>query len=258
MIEIENILNQIGLSEKETKVYLALLELEYTTVQWIAKKTSLNRTTIYDILETLKAKGLVSFYVKNKIKYFVPAPPEKLSDMLEEKLAREGQLLKKLNEVLPSLNTIYNSKKTKPLIQFFENKEALEEMYLKMYAEGGASEDCFEYASWSDTFDVYPKDMRDRLFEYRKKYKIFTRQIAVRSEYTENWIKGDYAKKRYKEIRLIPNKGFDFGANIEMYNNKMVITMFNRETGLTGFYIESRELYKMLRTAFEFMWDAVA
>ena len=254
MIQAKNTLTQIGLSDKEAKVYIALLELEYTTVQWIAKKTDLNRTTIYDILESLKQKGLVSFYIKNKIKYFVAAPPEKIADILEEKIEREQRLFRNLKDMLPELNTIYNSKKIKPRVQFFESPEALEEVYIKMYGNGGAEESCFEYASWANHAEVYPKDMRQRMLEYRKKHDIFTRQIAVESEYTKPWIKPEYQTHRFKEIRLIEDTGFDFGANIEMYDNKIVITMFNRETGLTGFYIESRELYKMLRTACEFMW----
>lgn len=255
MIQVKNILGQIGLSDKEARVYLALLELEYTTVQWIAKKTDLNRTTIYDIVESLKQKGLVSFYVKNKVKYFVSAPPEKVADMLEEKLEREQRIFRNLKDLLPELNAMYNSKKIKPRVQFFESSEALEEVYMKMYGEGGAEESCFEYASWANHADIYPKDMRRRMLEYRKEHNIFTRQIAVESEYTKSWVTPEYQKNRFKEIRLIRDTGFDFGANIEMYDNKIVITMFGRETGLTGFYIESRELYKMLRTAFECMWQ---
>lgn len=255
MIQIKNTLTQMGLSDKEAKVYIALLELEYTTVQWIAKKTDLNRTTIYDILESLKQKGLVSFYIKNKVKYFIAAPPEKMADMLEEKLEREQRLFRNLKDLLPELNTIYNAKKIKPRVQFFESPEALEEVYVKIYGTGGGKESCFEYASWAENAAVYPTAMRERMLDYRKKYNIFTRQIAVESEYTKPWTTPEYQKKRFKEIRLIKNTGFDFGANIEMYDNKMVITMFGKETGLTGFYIESRELYKMLRTAFEFMWQ---
>ncbi|MBD3360629.1 hypothetical protein GF366_02380 [Candidatus Peregrinibacteria bacterium] len=88
MATIQKILTEIGLSEKETQVYLALLQLEHTTVQWIAKKTNLNRTTIYDILESLQKKGLVRFYVKDKTRYYIAAEPERLTEILEERIFR--------------------------------------------------------------------------------------------------------------------------------------------------------------------------
>jgi len=254
MEEIELILKQYGLSDKETKVYLAALELEHTTVSWIAKKSGLNRTTTYDILKYLQEKGLVSFYVKNKVKYFTCTDPDRLKELLEEKIFREKRLLGKLEQHLPELKAIYDAKKIKPKIQFFDSPESLGEMYFKMYGKGEGKEDCLEYASWGGEQDIYPKAMREKGLEHRKKYEIFSRQIAIENKYTKPWTTPEYQKNRYKEIRLIKKPDFDFGSNIELYNNKMVITVFGKNIGLTGFYIESPELYKMIRLMFEYMW----
>ncbi|MBD3360628.1 hypothetical protein GF366_02375 [Candidatus Peregrinibacteria bacterium] len=161
-----------------------------------------------------------------------------------------------LENLLPELRYLYEAKKVKPKVEFFDNPGHLEEMYLKMYGKGEADEDCLEYASWSEHYDVYPVKVREKLLKHRKKYNISIRQIAVESDYTKNWTEGAYAKNRFKKIRLIKEKGFDFGGNIETYNNRIVITMFNKETGLTGLMIESRELTKMIRTMFEYMWES--
>ncbi len=256
MEKLHTILKEIGLTDKEIKVYLSLLELEHTTVQWIAKKSNLNRTTVYDILFSLQQKGLTRFYVKEKTRYFVAAEPDRLTEILEEKIYKEKRVLNQLEKELPGLRALYESKKVKPKVEFFDNPRHLEEIYLKMYGKGASPEDCLEYASWSRHFEVYPKDTRERLLNYRKKHNIFIRQVAVKHPYTEKWIKGDYAKNRFKEIRLIKDTGFDFGGNIETYNNYVVITIFNKETGLTGLMIESYELTKMIRTMFEYMWRA--
>lgn len=260
MHKLEDILSQLGLSEKETKVYLALLQLEHSTVQWIAKKSGINRTTVYDILETLQQKGLARFYVKKGGKYFVAADPEKLVEMEEQKMQKQQSLLENLKKGLPELLSIYNSKKIKPKIQFFDSSEHLEEMYMNMYGQGKAQEDCIEYASWGEKPevlpDIFPQETRNKLLEHRKKHKIFIRQVAIKSNYTKDWIKPEYGKKRFKEVRLISKNGFDFGANLETYNNRIIIVQFNKETGLTGILIESRELCQMIRTMFEFMWQA--
>ena len=57
---LEKYLQDIGLNEKESKVYLALLAVDNSSVLDLSKKTELNRSTTYVVLETLAKKGLVS------------------------------------------------------------------------------------------------------------------------------------------------------------------------------------------------------
>lgn len=244
----------LGLSEKEAIVYLSTLELENTTVSWIAKKAGINRTTAYDILESLKDKGLVSFYLRGKVKYFMAADPDKIVGMLEDKIVRQQRAKENFLKVLPELQEVYGAKRIRPKIQFFDSPESLGQMYTHIYGKGGQQDDCLEYASWAKQYPIYPPEMRERLLEHRKKHGIFIRQIAVENEYTKPWVKGDYAEKRFKSVRLIPDDGFDFGSNFETYGDKLVLTVFDEKIGLTGMLIESRELVKMWRTAFEFMW----
>ena len=52
-------LEAFGLTEKESRVYLALLELGEAGIGEIAKKSAIKRTTLYDVVENLKKSGLV-------------------------------------------------------------------------------------------------------------------------------------------------------------------------------------------------------
>ena len=61
-----------GLSAKEAKVYLALLELGPSTMTEVARVANINRTTGYPVLETLAAKGLVYFINEAKIQKYTP------------------------------------------------------------------------------------------------------------------------------------------------------------------------------------------
>ena len=61
---------KIGLTEGESKVYLALTELGSSTVGPIVKKSGVAYSNIYDILHRLIEKGIVSFIIKNKTRYF--------------------------------------------------------------------------------------------------------------------------------------------------------------------------------------------
>jgi sugar-specific transcriptional regulator TrmB len=95
MAEID-ILEDLGLSEAEAKVYLALLENGSTLAGPIIKKTALHRGTTYQILQRLIEKGLVSFVIKAGKRYFEATSPHRFLEILREKEER-------IQEILPSL-----------------------------------------------------------------------------------------------------------------------------------------------------------
>lgn len=57
---LEKYLQEIGLSEKEAQIYLALLQVDNDSIQGLSNRTKINRTTLYPVLESLSKKGLVS------------------------------------------------------------------------------------------------------------------------------------------------------------------------------------------------------
>ncbi|MDZ4385041.1 MAG: helix-turn-helix domain-containing protein, partial [Candidatus Moranbacteria bacterium] len=75
---LEKDLQEIGLNEKEARVYLSALELGQSTVQDIAKKALVNRATTYFVIESLMKSGLMSSFQKGKKQYFVAADPDRL------------------------------------------------------------------------------------------------------------------------------------------------------------------------------------
>lgn len=83
--EIKPALQDIGLSSGEIQVYLALLKRGQSTVHEIKKETGLHRTTIYDFLEKLGNKGLVSDVIVHGAHQFTAGAPQRLFDYLESK-----------------------------------------------------------------------------------------------------------------------------------------------------------------------------
>jgi len=82
-VEPNNLL-QLGFTENEAKVYLALLETGLSTITKLISKTNLHKQIIYDNLQRLTAKGLVSYVIQSNHKYFNAVSPEKIKDILEE------------------------------------------------------------------------------------------------------------------------------------------------------------------------------
>src|SRR4030042_5957943 len=115
-------LEQLGLSEKEAKVYLAVLELGEVNIQKIAQKSSIKRTTVYDVINSLKEKRLLSELTKGKKTLYSAEDPRKLEGHLDEK----KEMLRK---ILPELLSITNLLDKKPTIRFYEGDEGIKEVY---------------------------------------------------------------------------------------------------------------------------------
>jgi len=99
----ETLLEEIGLTKGEIKVYLTLLKLGQTTTGKIVQAAGISSGKIYEILDKLIKKGLVSFVIKEKTKYFLGSDPERILDYLLEREEEHQKKVKKLKEVLPEL-----------------------------------------------------------------------------------------------------------------------------------------------------------
>ena len=80
---LEKYLQEIGLNDKEAAIYLALLQVDNSSVIDISKKTKINRSTIYFVLEGLGKKGLVSEVQVDKKVHYAAEPPERLETFVD-------------------------------------------------------------------------------------------------------------------------------------------------------------------------------
>jgi HTH-type transcriptional regulator, sugar sensing transcriptional regulator len=103
------LLEDIGFTKGEIKVYLALLKLGETTTGDIIDKSGLSGGKIYVILDKLIKKGLVSYIIKNKTKYFSAANPNKILNFVNEKEMLLEKKKKEIAKQLPSLLPIGKS-----------------------------------------------------------------------------------------------------------------------------------------------------
>ena len=105
------VLQEIGLTESEAKVYLALLDLGNSTRGDIVNKSQIAGSKVYEILERLQAKGLVSIYVKKNIKHFKPTSPKNILSYLEERKQKLKELEDEATAILPALFAKFNASK---------------------------------------------------------------------------------------------------------------------------------------------------
>jgi sugar-specific transcriptional regulator TrmB len=101
-------LEDVGLSTNESKVYLALLRLGSAKAGRIAKEANVERTSTYNALQALLSKGLASYVVIGKVRWFQAAPPERLVDYYEAKRDKAKDMLPELHSLFQETNLRQN------------------------------------------------------------------------------------------------------------------------------------------------------
>lgn len=154
MGKIEEILEKIGLTNQESRVYLKLLQLQEGKTGLICEKTGIASSNIYKILNSLIDKGLVSYRMQNNVKVFSASPPETLSELFKEK---EEQIKKERQEVQ---ELIKNLKKT-PVIEepqskykYYEGISGVKGMWYEINSSLSKNSDEVIYATKKGAFEV--------------------------------------------------------------------------------------------------------
>src|SRR3989338_7083739 len=105
-------LGRIGLSRAESKLYLAMIRLGSSATGSIVKETGLRKSTVYESLNRLLEKGLVSYVIKNNIKFFEAADPDRLVDFIEEQKRELDESKDDIKKIMPELKSMQSSLKS--------------------------------------------------------------------------------------------------------------------------------------------------
>ncbi|MEM2956314.1 MAG: helix-turn-helix domain-containing protein [Candidatus Pacearchaeota archaeon] len=221
-----------GLTRVESKVYLTLIDLGPSLAGQISKKSGIHRRTIYDALDRLAEKGLISYIIKNNRKYFEAVNPKRLIDLEKE---REEQL----KSELPELIKLFMKTKAKEETLFYRGKDGLKTAFEDQITEGkeilvmGASPEAGEILQF------YFKWYNKRRQEKHIKLKLIA-DISAKGK----------IKAPLSEIRYLPNLG---PAAINIYADKVAIILWNKERPL-AIIIKNAEIANSYRIFFEHMW----
>jgi sugar-specific transcriptional regulator TrmB len=234
----EEILQDLGLNDKEVKVYLNLLALGQSTVNSISKKARLNRVSCYDILSYLQKKGLASYVIKSGVKYFEAAPPRKFLGDLQEKEA-------KVKSILPELESLKQSIREKPAIELYEGIAGLKTVLEDVIKEAKES--------WFISDPVFMDSLEfyfPHFISEKRKIGMFSKVITLDCDKMHNYQRKN--PKKYVDIRFIREK---LPTTKIIYGNKLAILTFEKENSI-GIIIENKDAADTERKLFELMWKS--
>jgi len=231
--EIKRVLGEIGLSEGEIKVYLALLKLGPVQVSKIKEETLLHRTTIYDFVEKLLNKGLVNYVIRNNVKYYSATHPNKLLDFIKEK--EEG-----VKGILPQLAALAETRKDEIRVEVYKGAEGFKAVLNDIIRVGkdivgfGIDE-----AKFKEAFPILMEQ------HFKKEERLNIKERLLTSEGAKFLF-----RKKTTKYRFIPAEFFN-PTPTAVYGNKIVSIIWEP---LTIVLIENAQLADSYKKYFEMLW----
>ena len=239
-------LKNIGLSNNEAKVYLAMLELGPSSILEIAAKAGINRPTTYVQVESLKKMGLVSTQMKGKKQLFIAEDPSQLEFIVHEQEKLLEQRKEELGKVMPGLKEIFELAEDKPHVRFFEGIEGLQRMQDAFLSTKDKT--ILAIASLDDVFRVFPQHPK-AYAPRRVKKGIHSRLIYTTSQGA--FLKKDDTEMLREAKYIVPEK-FTFSVDMTIYDDKVAIAALKGK--LSGVIIQNSEIADSFRGIFELLW----
>ena len=234
-------LMELGLSDKEVKVYLALLSMGRGTASQIARAAGIQRTTAYNILDILAGKKLVALSGKEPKAEYIIESPDKIVQLLKEQAQDIEEKIKKASKLAPQLKSLQKVGE-RPKVKFYEGKQGMIQVYEDTLT---SHEEIRAYATLDDMYQALPGYFPE-YFKRRARKKIPIRAIIPFTSLTAERMK--HNKEEMRTAILVPEKEFRFSPEINIYDNKVMIASWREKLGII---IESSEIADAMKKIYE-------
>ena len=238
------ILEEIGLTNSEIKVYLALLELGSSKKSPIVKKAGITSSKIYEVIDKLIERGLASYVVKDNVKYFNAAPPSRIKDYLKEKETKLKEQEVELDKLLPSLE----------LKQKLTEKKTDAEVYRGWRGMQTVYNDLIESLKPKDEFYIFGASRGTNTKKVKSFYTRFNEKIA-KNKLKANIIFNENARgnipnvERTGRVRYLDQTT---PAEILVYDIKTAVVLLEEEPLII--LIRGHSIAKSFKAYFDIMW----
>ncbi|MBW2991183.1 hypothetical protein KY348_05780 [Candidatus Woesearchaeota archaeon] len=240
------VLRKVGLSEGEIRIYNALLELGSSTTNKIHEKTGIERRNIYDILNKLIERGLVSYTTENRRRFFQTTHPKKIAGYIDEQKHDLERIKEEVEKEIPVLTKKYE----------FKHIEIRAEVYRGLEGIKAVFEDILNYKKAH--FIGGGGYIADKLPFFWSGYN--KRRIKAKSEWynlaLKELRKHLITKEKIMHTKYLPKEFSGNPTVVFIYGNKIANVLWGKE--FFAFVIESKEIADSYRRYHKYLWENVA
>lgn len=239
----------LGLTEKEARIYIALLQLGRASAYGIATKADLKKPTTYVILGQLIEKGLVIEVPREKKQLFAPRAPEEFFVQAEAKLNDAKKLLPELSSLYRNINL------DKARTMYFEGANGVRQALLYKEKELRGKEIIGFFARGSaaspELMEIYD-DWNENMSKHNTKIRGFT----VYDKNDKNLMKllRKYRNSETRIFKFLPPELYHADVSIDASETFVRIQLISATQAVI---IESEDFAKMFREIFEMAWKYI-
>jgi sugar-specific transcriptional regulator TrmB len=242
MADQAQILQKLGLNEKESRVYLALLNLGQSSAHSVARTSGLKRPTTYVILEDLRTRGLVLKMPGSKKQMFSARSPEELIHDMKKNLADAEY-------ALPELMNVYSGGNSRVKTVHFEGTGGIKQLMEYRTKEMRGKELVGFYATDMNADHGLVRYFKDEWAEKMLKLDIPVRMIAPEHDSLKDYREAD--AKYNRQLKTIPYEQYSSEVAIDVIGDIVRIQDYKN---LQGVAIENADVAKTVRQIFEMVW----
>ncbi len=228
-------LRKLGLTEKETQVYLAALELGHTTVLKISQQAKITRPTAYVIIKSLKNKGLITESKNNGKKYFTAESPDKLLSILKREKKEIEEKEREFIRIISILKDKYQLG-DKREIKTYKGKNGLEILFNDFLTT--QSKNIYIIAKDEK---IWPSKARQNIY---RKIKKRLGQIKIKELSTIKETKKDYLERK----KIKPNVSLP--GTVIIYDKIIILPDKTK-----GSIIENKIIIDLIKSTFKCLWN---
>jgi sugar-specific transcriptional regulator TrmB len=249
-LDIKQKLNLLGLSDKQAEIYLLLLKQGITSLLELSRRSTINRTTIYRIVEDLKKLNLVEEVVDDRGAKVKAIKPENLQLLLTQKETELDQLRNNLPDLISDLSAIKDKPSFSTQVVYFRGQNGLKQLLWNILKAKGESVG-YGYADWNQSVG---REFAEKLRQERVNRKIYDREIQNTDQAgpMSKWT----SVKDYNQVyqaRYIPKSVIDIKHDTYVYNDVFAFFNYYQEE-MFGIEIHNAEIAKTQKQIFEVLW----
>jgi sugar-specific transcriptional regulator TrmB len=235
---------RLGLSSGEARVFLSLLKLGSARVGQIVKESHVSYSKVYDVLDRLSSKGLVSHIILGNVMHFNAVEPYRLEEYIKRKEQEVRKQLKTANKVIPELAKVANRNRQNSMAEIFVGDKGIRTAY-EILLRDATPKDILYYFYPFEGYHPIASPFYSRLYLFQKHKKVQQRGIAT----------FDFKRsKHYAEIsKDVKMKFVDFPlpATMDIFKDKLLIISWEN---VTSILISSKEIAEHFHNYFNSMW----
>lgn len=235
-----SILEDLGLTQAEAKVYLTLLELGSSTAGPILEKSGIQNSVVHRAIHTLINKGLINYVAEGKRKVYQATKPENFINFIDEKK-------KRFEKILPELKLKQESQRNQENATIYKGVRGIKEVYSILINADG--KEYLTYGGGPPTEKLMGIDWWLALHQKRVSNKLVSRQVF--DESVRNIGGTEIQKKPLTNIRYVSSELAQFQETI-IVGVYVAITVFTENP--YAFLIKDNAVAEGYRKYFEVLW----